>query len=38
MLGQLAEQMYIAQFEGNLQTPEQAQLWAIEWLQKHKTM
>ena len=35
-LGQLAEELYIAQLEGNLQTPEQAQLWAIEWLQKHR--
>jgi len=35
-LGQLAEELYIAQLEGNLQTPEQAQLWAQKWLQKHK--
>jgi len=35
-LGQLAEELYIAQLEGNLQTPEQAQLWAQRWLQKHK--
>jgi len=37
-LGQLAEELYIAQLEGNLQTQEQAQLWAQKWLQKHKTM
>jgi len=35
-LGQLIEELYIAQLEGNLQTPEQAQLWAQRWLQKHK--
>jgi len=35
-LGQLVEELYIAQLEGNLQTPEQAQLWAQRWLQKHK--
>jgi poly(A) polymerase len=35
-LGQLAEELYIAQLEGDLQTPEQAQLWAQKWLQKHK--
>jgi tRNA nucleotidyltransferase/poly(A) polymerase len=35
-LGQLAEEMYIAQLEGKLQTPEQARQWAQKWLQKHK--
>jgi len=34
-LGQLAEEMYIAQLEGVLQTAEQAQEWAKKWLQKH---
>ena len=35
-LGQLAEEMYIAQLEGTLQTAEQAGQWAKKWLQKHK--
>jgi hypothetical protein len=26
--------MYIAQLEGTLQTPEQAEHWAKKWLQK----
>jgi poly(A) polymerase len=36
-LGQLAEEMYIAQLEGILQTAQQAQEWAHHWLQKHKS-
>jgi poly(A) polymerase len=36
-LGQLAEEMYIAQLEGQLQTTQQAENWVIKWLQKHKT-
>jgi poly(A) polymerase len=36
-LGQLAEEMYIAQLEGKLQTPKQARQWAQKWLQRHKT-
>ena len=35
-LGQLAEEMYIAQLEGNLQTAKQAEQWAQKWLQKHR--
>ncbi len=35
-LGQLAEEMYIAQLEGKLQTPQQARQWAQKWLQKHR--
>jgi tRNA nucleotidyltransferase/poly(A) polymerase len=35
-LGQLAEEIYIAQLEGNLQTPAQARQWAQKWLQKHR--
>ena len=35
-LGQLAEEMYIAQLEGKLQTPAQARQWAQTWLQKHR--
>jgi poly(A) polymerase len=34
-LGQLAEEMYITQLEGTLQTPEQAKEWANRWLRKH---
>jgi len=37
-LGQLAEEMYIAQLEGKLQTPQQAQQWAQKWLQKHRAI
>lgn len=33
-LGQLAQEMYIAQLEGTLQTPEEAEHWAKKWLQK----
>ena len=35
-LGQLAEEMYIAQLEGKLQNTEQAKQWVQKWLQKHK--
>jgi poly(A) polymerase len=35
-LGQLAEEMYIAQLEGILQTKQQARNWAKSWLKKHK--
>jgi len=35
-LGQLAEELYIAQLEGKLQTAQQAERWARTWLQKHK--
>ncbi len=34
-LGQLAEEMYIAQLEGTLQTPQQAKEWTRHWLQRH---
>ena len=36
-LGQLSEELYIAQLEGKLQTPRQAEQWAQRWLEKHKT-
>jgi len=36
-LGQLAEELYIAQLEGTLQTQEQAGNWATQWLKKHLT-
>lgn len=35
-LGQLAEEMYIAQLERQLQTREQAEQWVRQWLQKHR--
>lgn len=35
-LGQLAEEMYIAQLEMKLKTPKQAEHWVKIWLQKHK--
>ncbi len=35
-LGQLAQELYIAQLEGTLQTAKQARHWAQNWLQKHK--
>jgi poly(A) polymerase len=34
-LGQLAEELYIAQLEGTLQTSQQAKEWAHRWLKKH---
>jgi poly(A) polymerase len=37
-LGQLAQEMYIAQLEGKLQTRQEAQYWAQKWLEKHKTV
>jgi len=35
-LGQLAEEMYIAQLEGQLQTKRQAKEWVEKWLQKRR--
>ncbi len=35
-LGQLAQEMYIAQLEGNLQTAAEATQWVQKWLQKHR--
>lgn len=35
-LGHLAQELYIAQLEGKLQTPQQARHWAKSWLQKHR--
>jgi len=37
-LGQLAEEMYIAQLEGVLHTSYEAEQWARKWLQEHKVM
>lgn len=36
MVGQLAQEMYIAQLEGRLKTPKQAEQWCQNWLEKHK--
>jgi hypothetical protein len=35
-LGQLAQEMYIAQLEGKLQSPDHAKEWVTKWLQSHK--
>jgi poly(A) polymerase len=35
-LGQLSQELYVAQLEGKLQTPQQARCWAQKWLQKHR--
>jgi poly(A) polymerase len=35
-LGQLAEEMYIAQLEGKLRNSKQARQWVQKWLQKHR--
>jgi len=37
-LGQLAQEMYIAQLEGQFQNREQAKRWVQKWLEKHKTI
>ena len=37
-LGQLAEELYIAQLEGTLQTAEQAEQWAQRWIQKRRAI
>jgi hypothetical protein len=31
-LGELAEQLYMAQLEGELASPEEAKAWAKEWM------
>jgi len=36
-LGQLSEELYIAQLEGILKTSAQAEKWASQWLKKHST-
>jgi len=36
-LGQLAEELYVAQLEGEVQTRDQAEQWARAWLQRHRT-
>ena len=36
MVGQLAQEMYIAQLEGQLKTKSKAEQWCQNWLEKHK--
>ncbi len=36
-LGQLAEELYVAQLEGEVQTRDQAEQWARAWLQRHRS-
>jgi tRNA nucleotidyltransferase/poly(A) polymerase len=36
LLGQLAEEMYITQLEGLIQTKQHAEQWVQNWLKKHK--
>mgnify|MGYP001328614199 CR=1 FL=1 len=35
-LGQLAEELYVAQLEGDVTTTEQAEQWVNEWLSRHR--
>ena len=35
-LGQLAEELYVAQLEGHVQTRDQAEQWTWHWLQRHR--
>ena len=37
-VGQLAEEMYIAQLEGELETVEDAEKWVRKWLKRHRTI
>jgi poly(A) polymerase len=36
-LGQLAEELYVAQLEGDVQTADQAERWVKAWLQRHRS-
>jgi poly(A) polymerase len=36
-LGQLAEELYVAQLEGEVQAKDQAERWARAWLQRHRS-
>ncbi|MEN8127406.1 MAG: CCA tRNA nucleotidyltransferase [Planctomycetota bacterium] len=38
MVGQLAQEMYIAQLEGQIKTKSQAEEWCQNWLAKHKSV
>jgi poly(A) polymerase len=35
-LGQLAEELYVAQLEDNLKTTDQAKRWVLDWLRAHR--
>jgi poly(A) polymerase len=35
-LGQLSQELYIAQLEGKLHNPEQAEQWVKKWMQRHR--
>jgi hypothetical protein len=37
MVGQLGQEMYIAQLEGHLKTKTQAKSWCQDWLKQHKS-
>jgi hypothetical protein len=37
MVGQLGQEMYIAQLEGHLKTKPQAERWCQDWLKQHKS-
>ena len=37
MVGQLSQEMYIAQLEGQLKTTTQAERWCQDWLKQHKS-
>jgi poly(A) polymerase len=37
MVGQLGQEMYIAQLEGQIQTKLQAEQWCRDWLKQHKS-
>ena len=37
MVGQLSQEMYIAQLEGHLKTKPQAERWCQDWLKQHKS-
>lgn len=36
MVGRLAQELYIAQLEEHLSTPQQAKQWVIDWISAHK--
>jgi len=36
-LGQLAQELYVAQLEGEVQTKDQAEQWVKAWLQRHRS-
>ena len=38
MVGQLSQEMYIAQLEGQLKSKKDAQEWCLTWLQRHKSI